>query len=407
MIEVKLPSLGVAILDAKIISWLKEEGEQVKKDEPIAEVETDKVTFEVVSPINGFLIKKLFNVGDLVKVDEPLALVDENKGTSVSAQKVRNQDQDEDTGKREPETNENKEKGYVDASKRKFTKSTPAAKNIARQRNIDLDKIAGSGPDGIISKNNVLRYLEQRSSEKETALGKEEEVVPFEGIRKEIAERLARSKNSKVQVTTTIEVDVTNTEAIRNMIKAELKENDGIRLTLLPFVIKAAIEAIRKFPILNSSLEKDRIIIKKYINFGIAVETLKGLIVPVLHHSEKLSFWKLSKEVDNLIQMARGGTLTPDYVGDGTITISNAGSFGSILSTPIIQGNQSALLWMGKITKRPVVDENDRIKIRKIMNLCISYDHQVVDGAQVAQFLNEISTWLENPAKLLMNELKK
>ncbi len=403
MTEVKLPSLGVAIQDAKIVSWLKEEGEQVKKDEPIAEVETDKVTFEVVSPIDGFLIKKLYSVGDLVQVNEALALVNEKKDKSISIKDNRNENKGQ---KQNKENNFGKEE--IDTSRKKFAvKSTPAAKHIAKENRLDLDKIIGSGPNGLISKDDVLKHLRQVDSNEKGEIEKEEEVINFEGVRKQVAERLSASKNSKVQVTTTIEVDVTESEAIRNMIKSELKEEHGIRLSLLAFVIKAAIEAIKKFPILNSSLEKDKIIIKKYINFGIAVESSRGLIVPVIHHSEKLSFWQLIVEIDKLIKKAREGALTPDYIGDGTITISNAGSFGSVLSTPIIQGNQSALLWMGKMTKRPIVDENDRIKIRKIINLCISYDHQVVDGAKVAQFLNEINIWLENPAKLLMNELKK
>lgn len=395
MIEVKLPSLGVAILDAKIVAWLKEEGEEVKRDEPIAEVESDKVTFEVVSPINGFLVKKLYNVGDLAKVDEPLALVDKKREISISVE----EDLDKDSAKQNTMTDSHKENLSIDMGNI-TVKSTPAAKTVAKENNVNLGEVVGSGPDGLISKKDVLKYLKQMSFDNE-----EEEIIPFDGIRKKIAEGLSMSKNSKVQVTTTIEVDVTNTEAFRDMIKSELKEEYGIGLTLLPFVMNAAIKAIKSFPILNSSLEEDRVVIKKYINFGIAVESAKGLIVPVIHHSEKLSFWQLIKEIDNVIRKTREGTLTPDRVGGGTITISNAGSFGSILSTPIIYGNQTALLWMGKVIKRPVVDENDQIKIAKMMNLCISYDHQVIDGAQIAQFLHKMSILLENPGKLLLNEL--
>ena len=392
MIEVNLPSLGVAILDAKIVNWLKEEGEKVKKDEPIAEVETDKVTFEVVSPMNGFLIEKLYKVGDLVKVDAPLALVSEKREEFTS----------QDLSHMSLEKNDKeKEKGEL-SEKKVSKKSTPAAKNLAKQKNIDLQRINGTGPNGIVTKEDILKYLEQSPMK-----GEKEEVIPFEGIRKEIADKLSESKNSKVQVTTTIEVDVTNTETIRDMVKSELKENYGIHLTLLSFIVKAIIEAIKKFPILNSSLQQDKIIIKKYINFGIAVESSKGLIIPVIHHSEKMSFWQLIKEIDNLIKKAREGILTPEYIGGGTITISNAGSFGSILSTPIIYSNQSAILWMGKVTKRPVVNENDQIKIGKMMNLCISYDHRIVDGSQVAQFLKEISYRIENPGGLLINELIK
>lgn len=392
VIKVNLPSLGVAILDAKIVNWLKEEGEKVKKDEPIVEVETDKVTFEVVSPMNGFLIKKLYKVGDLVKVDAPLALVSEKREEITNQDLCRTLLEEED-----------KEMEKVELREKKVSKkSTPAAKNLAKQKNIDLEIINGSGPNGIITKEDILKYLEQLPIK-----GEKEEVIPFEGIRKEIADRLFESKNSKVQVTTTIEVDVTNTETIRDMVKSELKENYGIYLTLLSFVIKATIEAIKKFPILNSSLQQDKIIVKNYINFGIAVESSKGLIVPVIHHSEEMSFWQLIKEIDNLIKKARKGILTPEYIGGGTITISNAGSFGSILSTPIIYSNQSAILWMGKVTKRPVVNEDDQIKIRKIMNLCISYDHRIVDGSQVAKFLKEINSRLENPGGLLVNELIK
>ena len=392
VIKVNLPSLGVAILDAKIVNWLKEEGEKVKKDEPIAEVETDKVTFEVVSPMNGFLIEKLYKVGDLVKVDAPLALVSE-KREELTNQELFCKSLEE----------QNKEMEKIELREKKVNKkSTPAAKNLAKQKNIDLERINGSGPNSIITKEDILKYLEQLPIK-----GEKEEVIPFEGIRKEIADKLSESKNSKVQVTTTIEVDVTNTETIRDMVKSELKENYGIHLTLLSFIVKAIIEAIKKFPILNSSLQQDKIIIKKYINFGIAVESSKGLIVPAIHHSEEMSFWQLTKEIDSLIKKARKGMLTPEYIGGGTITISNAGSFGSILSTPIIYSNQSAILWMGKVTKRPVVDENDQIKIRKMMNLCISYDHRIVDGSQVAQFLKEISFRLENPGGLLINELIK
>jgi len=392
VINVSLPSFGVAILDAKIVNWLREEGEEVKKDEPIVEVETDKVTFEVVSPINGFLIKKLYKVGDLVKVDEPLAIV------NAKREEITNQDlcytslEEQD-----------KEVEKVELREKKISKkSTPAAKNLAKQNNIDLEKINGAGPNGRVTKDDILKYLEQLPRKEE-----KEEVIPFVGTRKKIADTLSESKNSKVQVTTTIAIDVTNTEIIRDMVKSELKENHGIRLTLLSFVIKATIDAIKKFPILNSSLHQDKIIVKKYINFGIAVESSKNLIVPVIHHSEEMSFWRLIKEIDVLIKRARKGILTPEYIGGGTITISNAGSFGSILSTPIIYGNQSAILWMGKVTKHPVVNDNDQIKIRKIMNLCISYDHRIVDGSQVAQFLKEISSRLENPGGLLINELIK
>lgn len=406
MIEVKLPSLGVAILDAKIINWLKEEGENVKKDEPIAEVETDKVTFEVVSPVDGFLIKKLYNVGDLVKVNEPLAFVDVKNDELIITNTTKEEKEKNVQQKRyRVDISNNKDLGVL--NRKKIANSTPAAKNIAKKNNVNLEKITGSGPNNLITKEDVLKYLKQVDFDKEGSLGKEEEIIPFEGIRKQIAERLSASKNSKVQVTTTVEVDVTNTETIRDLIKKELNEKYDIHISILSFVIKAAIEAIKIFPILNSTLEKDKIIMKRYINFGIAIESSKGLIVPVIRHSERLSFWQLMKEIDTLIQKARKGTLTPEYIGDGTITISNAGSFGSILSTPVILGNQSALLWLGKINKRPVVDENDQIKIRKIMNLCISYDHRVVDGAQVAKFLNEISVWLENPVKLLMNEIIK
>ena len=401
MIEVTLPSLGVAILDAKIGNWLKEEGSEIKKDEPIAEVETDKVTFEVVSPINGFLMKKLYNAGELVKVNEALALVSETKEMDFISEKQKPQISQEQEQK-VFEKNTIKKQVDLDLENNKNNKSTPAAKHIAKQNNLDISKIAGTGPDNSVTKKDVLKYLEGKTAIEDN---KDEEVIAFEGIRKEIAKRLTASKNNKVQVTTTLEVDVTNTEIIRNMLKTDLKEEHGINLTLLAFVVKAAIEAIKKYPIINSTLSGDRIIIKKYINFGIAVESESGLIVPVIHNTEKLSFWQLTKKIDALIKNARTGTLTPEYIGNGTITISNAGSFGSILSTPIIQGDQSILLWMGKMAKKPVVDDNDQIKIRKIMNLCISYDHQVIDGAQIAKFAREVNVWLGNPAKLLINEL--
>jgi pyruvate/2-oxoglutarate dehydrogenase complex dihydrolipoamide acyltransferase (E2) component len=396
--EVKLPSLGVAIQEAKIVNLCKKVGDPVKKGETLAQVETDKVTFEIVSPVDGFVLKICHDIGEAVALNETIVVVGE-KGEKYCEKLGEALVEAVNLDSNRAETRSKLQNGQGVELKSKI-KATPSAKVEAKRLSIDLSELKGSGPGGLITKDDVLNAyrIKLHSSDEDFA---EEEIIPFTGVRRQIAERVLKSKNENVQVTTVVEMDLTEVDTLRKMLKKTLEEKENINLTYLPFIIKASIEALKDFPILNAMLNEDRIIVKKYVNFGIAVESPNGLLVPVIHRTEKMGFWELVRSIDSIVKRAKNNTLTPEDLGGGTITISNAGSYGSILSTPIIVYPQSCLIWMGKVQDKPVYI-GDEIKKRKMVYVCLSYDHRIVDWATVAQFLTKVKDILENPGSIII-----
>lgn len=403
---VTLPSLGFAIIDATIMKWLKNEGDPVAKDEPIAEMSSAKVTYEVVSPMDGILLKQYHTEGATVKVDHPIAVVG-LEGESVEDAEVPTSmagvdASEEIAGKTKGDDNTIKD---LTSAKAKKIKATPAAKSLARQRGIDLSLITPTGINGIITREDVEAYQATPKLEVPAPIPEaleEEEIIPFTGVRKTIADNLLSSYTNAVHVTTSVEVDMTDADYFRRMLRDSLYETNKIKISFMPFFIKAAVIGLKEFPILNASLDGDRIIVKKSVDFSIAVDTQKGLLLPVLKSAEKKTFMELAEALNSIISAGKEDAIPPEYFGNGTISISNAGAYGAVTSTPIIPKGQSAVIWTGAILEKPAVFNNEIVP-RKIMNLCVSYDHRIMDGAKVAQFLGVMKKYLENPALLLIS----
>lgn len=402
MIEkIVVPGLGMSFEYVTLIKWLKNIGDYVKKDEPVAEATSDKISMELSSPIDGYLLKQFYKPDDIVPVKEVVALIGTNKDEKLS------EDVNHGT-KEESETKSNEEKPSVNVVKKERKLISPVAKRIINEHNLDPNLIEGTDKNGMISRKDVEKYLEQLKSESKdnipTQTPIEEncemvEVIPYTGIRKVIGDNLTKSINTAVHVTTGVEVDMTDVITLR---KKLMKKMDIEDLSIVTFAVKAVAKALKEYPILNSQLIENKIIIKKYVNVGIAVAGKNGLIVPVIKDAHKKSFLEIAQEIHMITEQGRENKISMDAFKDGTISISNAGAFGSVTSTPIISQPQSAVIWMGKAIKKPAV-VGDEITARSIMNLLCSYDHRVMDGSTVGLFLSRMKALLESPELLLIS----
>ena len=390
--EVKLSSLGVSITEGTIVRWLKKEGDAVEKGEILAEVETEKVNFEIVAPEAGILLKILYAEKTIAKVESTVAIVGA-AGEDISALLAKFTQKKEEAKERvaAPEKRVRASSGEV--------KAFPAAKMLAKQQGVDLAEIQGTGPEGRVTKEDVERFVAEKKAREGERIPELEEVLPLVGIRKAIADGMSLSVRTAAHVTTIAEVDMTNLVQLRSEVAPRWKE-EGVNLTYVPFVIRAAINSIRQFPIINSQLIKDTIVIKKYVNFGVVVAIQEGLITPVLKRVDTKDLRQIAKALDEVSARARERKLSLEDMRGGTITLSNPGVFGAVIATPIITQPQSAILWMGRIAKMPVV-RDDQIVIRSMMYLCVSYDHRAIDGSIAAQFLQHIRRQLEDLRPLL------
>ncbi len=408
MQNVILPSMGFAILNAVIVQWLKNEGEPVRKEEPIVEVETDKLTYEVMAPIDGVLLQQLYGVGETVEVNKPLATVGQaGEVVAVTAPVtiVPSLPVPAVSAPIACPTSAVQTAQEVSVKKR----ATPAAKALCREKGLDYHMIPGTGPDGTVTREDVLAYKQVEptpaaSPTTASAISDDTliERIPFTGMRKTIADNLTCSKNNAVHVTTLVEVDMTNASRLRETLKEHFAHQSGGRLTFVPFFLRAAITGIKEFPILNARLEADEILILGRIDFNIAVDSPKGLLVPLLKNAQAMSFLELARTVNEMTESAKTGALKPEFFGTGTISLSNAGAYGAVSSTPIIVYPQSAVVWTGAILDKPAV-VNGEIVPRKLMNLCVSYDHRIMDGAKVARFLGVMKKSLESPELLIVS----
>lgn len=391
-VEVKLSSLGVSITEGTIVRWLKKEGDRVEKGEILAEVETEKVNFEIVAPESGVLLKILSGEKTVAKAEATVALVGkEGEDLSPYLKKLGERERDVAQKTSAPARRERGASAGV--------KAFPAAKFLAKEHGIDLGEIIGTGPDGQITREDVEKLIGRTQPRQEERIPELEEILPLVGIRKTIADGMSLSVRTAAHVTTVAEVDMTELVNLRAELGAQWK-GEGINLTYVPFVIRAAVQGVRQFPIVNSQLIKDQIVVKKYINFGVVVAIKEGLITPVLKRVENQSVRDLARALDDVSTRARERKLTLEDMRGGTITLSNPGVFGAVLATPIIYQPQNAIVWMGRIAKMPVV-RDDAIVIRSMMYLCLSYDHRAVDGSTGAQFLQRVRKDLEEPRKLL------
>jgi 2-oxoglutarate dehydrogenase E2 component (dihydrolipoamide succinyltransferase) len=422
-IELLMPKMGESVNEATIIKWLKNEGDTIAMDEPVLEIATDKVDSEIPSTAEGVLIKKLFKDGDVVQVGKAVAIIGAAGEVKVSAPVVSAKAEE----KKAPVT---VEKTHAVSSVTSSPKSngqgkffSPLVKNIAKKEGItteELEAIVGTGAEGRVTKNDILAYIPTKGKKSavsssivsetvSTAMqtikappvtaSQGDEIIEMDRMRKLIAEHMVMSKHVSPHVTSFVEADVTNLVRWRDRIKKDFEKREGEKITFTPIFIDAVCKAIKDFPMVNVSVDGTKIIVRNNINIGMAAALPSGnLIVPVIKNADRLNLLGLTKAVNDFAGRARINKLLPDEIQGGTYTISNVGTFGNIMGTPIINQPQVAILALGAIKKKPVVIETpdgDSIAIRHMMFLSHSYDHRVVDGALGGQFVRRVADYLE------------
>lgn len=385
--EIKMPQLGESVVEGTIGRWLKHVGERVEKYEPLLEVITDKVDSEVPSTAEGVLLKILVNEGETVKAGTVIALVGE-EGEVL-----------EEATPPPPARPSEEEPGRP-------ARISPVVARIAAEHGVDLSQVPGTGRGGRVTRQDILRFIEERKvvvpeaapappAVPEVPAAVPSEVVELTPIRRAIAEHMVRSKQAAPHVTTVMEVDMSRVVAYREAHKEEFRRREGFNLTYTPFFVQAVVAGLKAVPIVNSSFTDEGILIKREINVGVAVAIQEGLIVPVIKNADEKSLLKLAREVDDLATRAREKRLKPEDVQGGTFTITNHGVAGSLFATPIINQPQAAILGIGAITKRVVV-VNDAIAIRPMCYLSLTFDHRVMDGVVADRFLARVKEYLEN-----------
>ena len=419
-IEVLLPKMGESVAEATIIKWLKEEGDVIEMDEPIVEIATDKVDSEVPAPEDGILLKRLFKEGDVVNVGELIALISSEAEAASVSNSSNSKDFKTETVKEEvpfvptSETNTVEEISKTSANGTFFS---PLVRSIASAEGVsvsELESIKGSGLNNRVTKDDLLTYLKSGKTSDTPAVNKTTanvvkstvkhgdnvEIVEMDRMRKLISKHMIDSVQTAPHVTSFVEADVTNVVLWRNKVKDQFFKREGEKLTFTPIFMEAIAKAIKDFPMINISVDGDNIIIKKDVNIGMAAALPSGnLIVPVIKNADKYNLVGLAKEVNRLANAARNNKLTADEISGGTYTISNVGTFGNVMGTPIINQPQVAILALGAVRKMPAVIETptgDVIGIRHKMFLSHSYDHRVVDGALGGSFIRKVADYLES-----------
>jgi pyruvate dehydrogenase E2 component (dihydrolipoamide acetyltransferase) len=378
-----MPKLTMAMIKGKVEKWLKDKGEEVKEGEPVAEVESEKITSTISSPASGRL-HILVEEGQEVAVGAPLGMVLEGDEAPPEISKP----------KIEVEAPAVKEIAPVIKEESKpLVKASPAAKTLAKMYGLDLSQVKGTGPEGRISREDVEKIIE------ELALPRVSKVVQLKEIRKKIADRLSRSYNEALHTTVTMEADMSRIVELREKLLPEVQRSVGARLTYTAFLVKAVALALKEHPMLNSMLAGDEIRIFDDINVGVATAVEDGLLVPVLRNADRKTLAEIALEVERLAEKARKGELSGKELAGGTFTISNLGMYGVDIFIPIINPPECAILGIGKISKKPVV-VNDRFEIRSTISLSLSFDHRIIDGAIAAKFLQTLKDKLENPVEI-------
>ena len=384
MVELFVPALGESVSEATIAKWFKKEGDFVKLDELLVELETDKVTLEVTATAAGVLGKIKFAQGDTVKRGDLLTEIDEKGVASAASAPVAAK-----PAEVKPQAVPAKSEAIM----------SPAAGKIATENNISASQVMPSGKDGRITKGDVLSAMENRPV---AVSERQEERVKMSRLRKKIAERLKASQNTAAILTTFNEVDMSNIIALRNQYKDSFEKKHGVKLGFMSFFIKASLVALKEIPAVNAEIDGDDIVYKNYCDIGVAVGTPQGLVVPVLRNAEKMGFADIEKAIGEFGQRAREGKLTMADLTGGTFSVSNGGVYGSLLSTPIINPPQSGILGMHKTQDRPVAI-NGKVEIRPMMYLALSYDHRIIDGKEAVTFLVRVKECIENPERLLFD----
>ena len=416
MTSIKVPPLGESIVEATISRWLKSEGDHVAPGDTLVELETDKITVEVPSVTGGVLKKRFAKEGDVVKLDQLLAEVDEKADGGKPAEVT---SRPADPPKAAPAA-ATQARASVPATKEP-PRASPAATRVAAETGADLSKVQGTGRGGVVSKADVL----ERGASREPTVpvrvpevrverppvppsfapaseGERETREKMSTRRKRIAEHLLESQHATAHLTTFNEIDMGVVETLRARIKERIEKEHGVRLSFMPFFVKAACAALKQFPMVNAQIDGDTIIYKHYVNMGIAVASEAGLVVPNIKDADRKGMLDVAREIVDVAKRARDGKLTMDDLSGGTFTITNGGVFGSLISTPIINFPQVAILGLHKIQERPVAIAG-KVEIRPMMYVALSYDHRIIDGQQAVLFLVRIKELMEDPALMVVD----
>ena len=406
-IEIKSPTFPESVADGTVANWLKKEGETVDQDEVIAEIETDKVVLEVVAPINGTLTKILKNEGDVVNSAEVIGTFIESSDDLNS-----NIDKGEEDDVEKTETKKQELKTIDIKNSENLNKSGPAVKKIIKDKNLDPSTIDSSGKDNRLTKADVINHLDSIAEDDKTLITKvvksenignrPQKRVPMSRLRNTIAKRLVSVQQNTAMLTTFNEVDMLPIKDLRAKYGQEFEKQHGVKLGFMGFFVIAAVQALKKSPIVNASIDGSDIVYHGYQDIGVAVSTERGLVVPVIKDADTMSLPELEKSILGYSEKARDGKLSIDEMQGGTFTISNGGVFGSLLSTPILNAPQTAILGMHSIQDRPVARDGE-VVIRPMMYLAMSYDHRLLDGREAVRFLVSIKEQLESPERLLLN----
>ena len=386
--EVRVPQLPESVADATLVTWHKKVGDPVARDENLADLETDKVVLEVPAPVNGVLTALKKEAGTTVGSGELLAIIEET--AAVAQPKTPAKKPTAEPGRSAPARKE-------DAG----GKLSPAARRLVEENKLAAGEISGSGRDGRISKGDVAQHLDAGRPAVPPPGARVDQRVPMSRLRARIAERLVQAQTMQALLTTFNEIDMQALSAIRARYKEAFEKRHGVRLGFMSFFVKACIEALRRYPVINASVEGGDIVYHEYFDIGVAVSTDRGLMVPILRDAEHMGFADLEKAVSGFAERARNGTITLEELTGGTFSITNGGVFGSLLSTPIVNAPQSAILGMHKIQQRPVA-VGDQVAVRPMMYVALTYDHRIIDGREAVQFLVAVKEVLEDPARLLL-----
>jgi 2-oxoglutarate dehydrogenase E2 component (dihydrolipoamide succinyltransferase) len=428
-IEVRVPQLPESVADATLVSWHKKPGDSVVRDENLVDLETDKVVLEVPAPVAGVLKEIKLTDGTTVTSGQLLAIIEEGaaavpgasapailaaaSGATAPAQDtVTKGAVAKDAGARDAVA---KDGAKPDAAGGKLS---PAAKRVAEENKVDPKTVAGSGRDGRVSKSDVVNYLSTKENAAAAGpapkapaqfvpalkerIARAEQRVPMTRLRARIAERMVQAQATQALLTSFNEVDLKAVNELRGRYKDQFEKQYGVKLGFMSFFAKACVEALKKFPSVNASVDGNDIVYHEYFDVGVAVSTDRGLIVPVLRDADQLSFADIEKSIGNFAARARAGSITIEELTGGTFTITNGGVFGSLLSTPIVNSPQSAILGMHKIQDRPVVIDG-QVVVRPMMYIALTYDHRIIDGREAVQFLVTVKQCLEDPARMVLH----
>ncbi len=405
--DIKVPNMGESITEATIARWLKKQGDDVVIDEPVVELETDKVTLEVGSPITGVLSEILVQQGETVEIGTVIGHVSEGEALPPK-------EKPQEKAKATPQKEKPQPKTEAAPSSHLLETPplSPSVRRLVAEGGLDARLIGGQGKGGRLTKGDVLTFLDKNKLEEVEEILPEPspeerkeariERVRMSKLRERIAERLKEAQNTAAILTTFNEADMTSVIALRTQLKESFQKRHGVKLGFMSFFIKACIVALKEIPTVNAEIEGNEIIYKNYYDIGVAVGIPQGLVVPVIRDADKKSFAQIEKDVASLSQKARDGKLALQDLQGGTFTISNGGTYGSLMSTPILNPPQSGILGMHKIQERPIAVAG-KVEIRPMMYLALSYDHRIIDGKDAVTFLIRVKECIENPERILLD----